>query len=356
MKKLAALLAVGMLTLVACQPATPAAAPKATGVPKADTPASAPAASKQQMSIASDRVGGAGNTIATGLASVISGNTATEMSVMPIGDVSNWINLLENEEVEFGLTSMTSLAWAYQGRGVFTEPHDSFQLVQLGTPQTWGVFVPGDANVSTPEELANYLRGKRFSHRWANPVIDHYNRAAFANLGLTENDIQVVSSSTYDDYAANWNEGRLDASGATIGVGVLEQMYAARPFKFVSLYATPEAEARMREVAPDTYISRQEPGPRGVNDPIDTLTYDYGFIASKSVNEQTVYDIVAATYTAQAQLAQIHPLLAQWGPAEQRWVNPRTPIPYHPGAVRFYKEKGLWTPDMEAAQSQLLGN
>jgi hypothetical protein len=29
-------------------------------------------------------------------------------------------------------------------------------------------------------------------------------------------------------------------------------------------------------------------------------------------------------------------------------------IPYHPGAVKLYKEKGLWTKEMEALQKRLL--
>jgi hypothetical protein len=30
------------------------------------------------------------------------------------------------------------------------------------------------------------------------------------------------------------------------------------------------------------------------------------------------------------------------------------PAPYHPGAVKFYKEIGKWTPEMEKQQVSLL--
>jgi len=253
-----------------------------------------------------------------------------------------------------GLTAMTTLGWAYYGRGSFKEPHPVYQLVQLGTPQTWGILIPEKEKIETPAQLKAYLKGTRFSHRWANPVIDQYNRAAFANLGMTENDIVPVPSASYDQYAAAWNEGRLEASGGTIGVGIYEQMYQARPFRFVALDASPEAVKRMRAIEPSTYLSRQAPGPRGVTQAIDTLTYDYGFVVRTDISGEAVYAVVKALWEHQQELAAIHPLLKNWGPAEKRWVNPSAILPYHAGAVRFYREKGLWSAEMEALQQKLL--
>ena len=29
-------------------------------------------------------------------------------------------------------------------------------------------------------------------------------------------------------------------------------------------------------------------------------------------------------------------------------------MPFHPGAIKYYRERGLWTPDMEKKQEELL--
>jgi TRAP-type uncharacterized transport system substrate-binding protein len=35
-------------------------------------------------------------------------------------------------------------------------------------------------------------------------------------------------------------------------------------------------------------------------------------------------------------------------------VGPGVTVPYHDGAIRYFKEIGLWTPEMDARQAELL--
>lgn len=57
------------------------------------------------------------------------------------------------------------------------------------------------------------------------------------------------------------------------------------------------------------------------------------------VSEETVYKFVKAVYDDQKRVQSIHPSLAEFSGAEM--IRNPMKLPLHPGAARFYKEKGL---------------
>ena len=64
-------------------------------------------------------------------------------------------------------------------------------------------------------------------------------------------------------------------------------------------------------------------------------------VANASMPEPLAYDITRLLFEKQPELAGIHP--------EARNLSPdraagSTPAPFHPGAIRFYREKGVWKP------------
>jgi TRAP-type uncharacterized transport system substrate-binding protein len=75
-------------------------------------------------------------------------------------------------------------------------------------------------------------------------------------------------------------------------------------------------------------------------------------VSRTDVTDDVIYAVVEALWNNYEELAAIHPMLVQWKP--ERFIDENAIVPYHDGAVRFYKEKGVWTDAMEARQQELL--
>jgi TRAP-type uncharacterized transport system substrate-binding protein len=59
------------------------------------------------------------------------------------------------------------------------------------------------------------------------------------------------------------------------------------------------------------------------------------------VNEKTIYTLVKVWWDNMSELQTIHPLFKRWTKETQALTN--FTVPYHPGAIQFYKEAGVWT-------------
>ena len=107
----------------------------------------------------------------------------------------------------------------------------------------------------------------------------------------------------------------------------------------------------MRKVYP-AVVSKVQPGPPGIEEEM-LLTYLPTYlVAYAKVKDEVAYEVVKAMWENHEQLAKIEPKLKSWTP--DKFVTPQAVIPYHDAAVKFYKEKGVWTEEMEKAQKRLL--
>jgi len=75
-------------------------------------------------------------------------------------------------------------------------------------------------------------------------------------------------------------------------------------------------------------------------------------MASAHLNDETVYEVMKTLYAHYEKLHPIHLWLSSWDPEQMFEPNPS--LPYHPGAVKFFKEEGMWNDDMEKLQQELL--
>jgi uncharacterized protein len=82
------------------------------------------------------------------------------------------------------------------------------------------------------------------------------------------------------------------------------------------------------------------------------IAYDTYLSAGKNVPDHVVEAALKAIWENVDQLGPIHPMLREW--TRERAVDAAVTIPYHPGAIRFYKERAVWKAEMDPVQQRLL--
>jgi len=203
-----------------------------------------------------------------------------------------------------------------------------------------------DANIN---EISD-MRGKRLTFVQGSPSLNNASAALLAYAGLTWDDVTPVEVGGYNASIDAVLNNRADAVGGACNSPPFLRIEASpRGLTFPELpHDNPEAVARVRARLPwyVPYIAIEGPtiGPEG----IEVFTSAYPLLVGlDSSDEEMVYSIVKIMHHHFEQYKNNAPGATGW--AMDRQKLDQAFLPYHPGAIRYFKEIGEWT---EAAQTK----
>jgi uncharacterized protein len=75
-------------------------------------------------------------------------------------------------------------------------------------------------------------------------------------------------------------------------------------------------------------------------------------VTASRLSEDTVYKVTKALFDHIKEFHTFHGVAKEWT-LKETLDDPK--IPFHPGAVRYFKEMKLWTPEMDKLQASLKG-
>jgi uncharacterized protein len=109
----------------------------------------------------------------------------------------------------------------------------------------------------------------------------------------------------------------------------------------------------MAEIYPGSYPSLVKAGTAtAILKDTHFLTNDIYLVAAKELSDEAAYEIVKTLWAHNQELGEASPILKSW--RRERMVSQNAVIAYHPGAVRFFKEAGAWSKEMDTLQARLL--
>ena len=311
----------------------------------------------RSLTIGSNPPGTVFYALASGLAKVVSDATPMQMAVQPYTGTSTFMPLLNSGELDFGINNFVDMALAFQGPerlkigGQNPFPHiPNVRLVMRGSPFLVGLLVRKDSTIKSIYDI----KGKRLTGEYPAQLAVWYNMfGALASAGLTWKDAKVVAVPAANEGVDALVQGRSDVTQHALNSAKVREADAAIGVRHLSIDCSLEGEKRLRQAVPGYYPRIVKAGAAlAVVEDTCFTAYDICLTSPKAASGAVVVAVLKAVWDNIEKLPPFHPAFLEW--TRERAVDPDVTIPYHPGAIQFFKEKGVWSAKMDEAQKRLL--
>lgn len=260
------------------------------------------------------------------------------------------ITVLAKKESEFANSSSEANWDAYRGTGAFAPlGRTPLRLVAGSHAVFVHLATRQDSGIKTFQDI----KGKRLMYLLPGAsLLQMSTEALLEAYDMKPDDVKALKSAGLNDSVKALIENRTD---------VIAYPSGAKGSAFIELSTTiptfyiPVDEAHIAKAAKKySFLSGQlMPANTYKGQDKDTLTIGVatGLITRDDIPETLVYAVTKTLWDHADEFRVMHPAAAEW--AIGKVLLERT-MPWHPGAIRYYQEKGLWTGEMDTLQKQFL--
>jgi TRAP transporter TAXI family solute receptor len=295
------------------------------------------------------------NAQGVGIADICTKYTPITIKVSTATSEMAWVPMMATKEIDLGVASSLPIRQAYLGTFVFEGIAEKagvksfpLRLIGGGSPLLVNFMVRGD----DPAQKIADLKGRRVVTFREGTHFDLYNKARLANAGLSLDDVKQVPAANPIESARAVMEGRADAGDVALGAPIVTEAVAKVNARFLPLDPSAKAVKRMKEFVEVAYVAEVPGGVfAGVPEPEYLMHMDTVFVVRDDISEDAVYEITKAIWEHNAELVK-KPGLMDW--SAEKFLTTEPGVPYHEGAIKFYKEIGVWTKKMDKFQKAVL--
>lgn len=303
-------------------------------------------AAQTRLSIATGGTGGVYYPYGGGLANILSDNIdGIEVTAeVTAASVDNML-LIETGDADLAFVLGDTAFDAVTGNPPFEDPIEAYALATLYDNYTHLV-TTDDAGINGVADL----RGKRVSTGAPGSGTEIIANRMLEAAGLDpEADIEREQLGAAESAAAI-KDRRLDAffwSGG-LPTGAVTDL-GATPNIDLKLVGNADLTDGLRERYGDFYSTATIPAGTypGQDEAVDVVVVPNLLVVGAGFDEQLAYDVVRVMLENQPELVTVHPEARN---LTLENASQNSPIPFHPGAIRYFEEKGI-TPNASPAAS-----
>jgi TRAP transporter TAXI family solute receptor len=299
------------------------------------------AAAAQPVSLSTLPPGAINNVQAQVVAKVLQQNGKMNVRVATYNSPSNILASVNNGRAEFAWTSNDEAGAALRG----TQEYKGKEMKNLRIAATIfhfnvGVLVKDKGPVKTLADLKKYPTAtgwKGFTQ--GRTIFD----AMLATADMSLADVKPAPSLNLITAANDLKAGKNMATIFAVGAPKVAELNSAMDgVRFISLENSPENLKKMKAVRPEYYMGLVKPAKHlpGVIGPTWMAQYHITVVTHPKVKDDVVYNLVKTLYNSKKDLAAGHPSFRGTDP--KNFGMDHGDLKYHPGAIKFLKEAGVW--------------
>ena len=244
------------------------------------------------------------------------------------------VRLVNKKEVELALVQSDTLDFAFNATEAFKEPLKAMNAVAVLYPEIIQVVV----GAASPIKSIADLKGKKVGVGAPGSGTEANFRQLLDAYGMKKEDVNAQFLS-FSESAEAYKDKHIDAFIVTAGIPNAGIMDVATQNEIRILDIPADVAAKLTQKYPFLAAVKVPANTyKGQTAEVSTVAVNAVLICGSSLSEAMVYNLTKALFENQADLASAH--------AKGKELNIKTAvtgvsIPYHPGAVKYYKEKGL---------------
>lgn len=300
----------------------------------------APVASAQGVvGIATSNPGSLFHNIGTAIANAANG-AGLNTTIQPATSPNQFIPFIDQGGIEFGVANLQEVDYAFDGQEWWTgQKFENLRIVAHLQPLVEAIFVRADSNIMKVSDL----KGLRMTDGYTaqNTILPQLS-AFYATAGMTRDDVEKVSVASVvagaDAFMAGDTVGFIFAHGAG---KVREADAAVGGLRALGVEDSSDAAlAAAKAHWPTAYFLPLKAGsqPGVIKDDI-YIAFPQVIFTHANASDDAVYAMVKAMFEGKESMVATFPPMAAFNPAKMKGGAGSTP--YHPGALKFFAEKGL---------------
>ncbi len=244
------------------------------------------------------------------------------------------VRLVNRGEAELAIVQSDTIDFAFNAKEAFKEKMTKMAVLAVLYPEVIQVVVRGDSKIDSFDDL----KGMKVGVGAPGSGTEANFRQLADGYGLKKEDVKAQYLS-FSESAEQFKDKHIDAFVVTAGIpnAAIMDIGSQHSINIINI-ADDKAALIVKKypflspftIPANTYKNQTKP--------IKTIAVNAVLIAGTDVKSDVAYQIVKALFENQSELAATH---AKGKELNLKTASTGVSIPFHPGAVKYYKEKGL---------------